>query len=164
MFPRTDSVVHRTFLDALIGGYLVMTLGGFYMTFTHKPFPIIPLLAGFSYASIAPYQGDDEFNVKLAVVGYDAAGRSTLVPIDQYFVGDFGELNARENFDLVFERISPVMALAYVPFLTQILEHERQQGRPYARLLLYNEVWQKSSRGFYARHAEAGREFLTSVR
>ncbi len=164
MLPRRDTLVHRTFLDALIGGYLVMTLGGFYMMFTHKPFPIIPVLAGFSYASIAPYQGDDEFNAKLAVVGYDAEERSTLVPIDRYFVGNFGELNARENFDLVFERISPVMARAYVPFLTQILQHEREQGRQYVRLLLFNEVWQKSSEGFYARHAEAGREFLTSVR
>ena len=130
------------------------------MTITHYFPPIMPGLAHFSYGMIAPYQRDTWINADLAVIGWDAEGRSTLVPVRQYFVGAFGERNSRMRLEQ-FSGLSPTdFAKTYVPMLSQIQEHERDQGRSYVQLDLYFEKWRRSLDGYEASRMQSDRHFV----
>lgn len=155
----------RIFLDAIICTYLLITIGGLITTVTHEaPIPFLEALTHFSYGMLAPYQGDTDQNVEPAVVGTDALGRSTLVPIDGYFSGIHGERNVRQLMGIFLFENDHLRAQALVPFLSHILEHERRSGHPYVRLDLYEDQWTRSPNGYDALRILATHTFITSVR
>ena len=154
----------RIVYDELIVLYFLVTIGGLFTTFTHKPFFILSDLTHFSYGMLAPYQGDSDQSHELAVVGWDSKGTSTLVPVDQYFPGDHGERNSRQFFETpyAFEK-SFELPQTYVPFLTQILDHERAKGHPYERLDLWHDQWTRTPEGYDALRMHAIHTYVTQV-
>jgi hypothetical protein len=153
----------RFFLDALICVYFVITLGGLYMTFTHKPFPILTTLSYFSYGMLAPYQGDSDYNVDVAVIAYEPSGATVLLNVHKYFPGVFAERNSRLRLEQLAGQSLPAMRVLYTEMLTQILEHEHQSGHPYTGLRLYWEKWPRSAEGYSELRPQSERFFLVSV-
>lgn len=150
-------------LDAILVGWLIVTAGGFYITFTHKVPPFLPRITHFSYGMLAPYQNDDDINVEPVVVAWEASGATTLLPIEGYFPGVRGERNSRMRLEQVAGQDPQIMARNYETILTQILLHERAAGRAFARLDLIWEEWPKSPLGYDALRMHSTRDFITQV-
>ncbi len=159
----TNNPQFRIVLDALIVLYLFITIGGLFTTFTHRPFFLLTALTDFSYGMLAPYQGDEDQNYELAVVGWDGQGRSTLVATDQYFPGDKGERISRQLFGTFTFKTPFGRAQKYVPFLTYILNYEGAKGHPYVRLEAYEDQWTRSPQGYDALRMRALHTFMTQV-
>ncbi len=155
----------RTLLDAIIFVYLLITIGGLITTVTHEsPVPRLAAFTEFSYGMLAPYQGDDDQNREPVVVGTDASGTTTLVPVDLYFAGRHGERNARQRLQIFLFENERMREQALIPFLIQILEHEHRKGNPYVRLDWYEDQWTRSPQRYDANRMSATHMFITSVR
>ncbi len=153
----------RILLDALLIGWVIVTLGGAYRTFTHKEPQILAGLTFFSYGMLAPYQKDSDVNTEPVVIAWDASGASRLLRIEKYFPGVRGERNSRMRLEKMKQDFES-MKRQYEPILTQILLHEHAAGREYVRLDLFWEVWPRSPLGYEALRMQSKRYFVTHVR
>ncbi len=149
-------------LDAILIGWLIVTIGGVYRTFTHETPPILAGLTFFSYGMLAPYQKDGDTNIEPVVIAWDASGASRLLRIEKYFPGAHGERNSRMRLEKMNQDLES-MKHQYEPILTQVLLHERAAGHVYVGLDLFWEVWPRSPLGYDALRMQSQRYFITQV-
>lgn len=161
--PSPPSFIRKALFDAVLLGYLFVTLEGAYITCTHKPAPFLSFIAEFAYVMMAPYQGNALGNQALAVDAFYRNGTSYRVPVDRYFPGALGEANARQLL-LHFTERPMDRRLEYTFLLSQMLQHERVRDPLIDHLSAYIETWERSVDGYETLRADATREFITSVR
>ncbi len=153
----------KTFLDALLLAWVLITIGGIYMTFFHRTSVFLPSLVSISYGMLAPYQSDSSSNVEPILVAWEASGASKPLSMEKYFPGVRGERNSRMRLEK-FHQDPMYLARGYESFLAQILQHERMLGHEYVRLDLYWEEWPRSPLGYQALRMQSERFFITQVR
>ncbi len=160
---RTFPSVRYDALNALIAGYIFVTIGGLYSTFTHRTFFFVPMLTHYSYAMLAPYQGDSDDNTELAVVAWQGQV-STLLPVDGYFPGIHGERHSRMFLTHIPEWEVLGKQSVYTGLFSQLLTHEHAKGMQWDRIDVYAEKWLRSPHSYEENRAQAERFFLFSVR
>lgn len=139
----------RVFVQALLLGYLGVTLAAF--VFTVFRVELLPRrLFWYSYGMMAPYQGYAVENAELRALGLTAAGEWEEIDLYRYIPTGRGEFSYRGY--LPSARFSPDQGKAAERYRAlAALLHEREPQ--YGSVALYFDVWPASPGGYeWLRH------------
>lgn len=143
----------------LLGFYLAITASAILYTITRIRVPFLPwFFVRWSYNTMAPYQGDTDFNDDLVAEGL--IGRTWHpISLDPYLPFGHGEKNVRKHlrsFQMREQHFFPDPAddglyiSKYREFATQLLAHEREKGNTYEAIRLTWVTWPRSPEGYEA--------------
>lgn len=156
----------RRFLQhAVVLGYLGITLSAFVFTMTKVPFPLPLSVIRWSYGMMAPYQGDVSWNADFLYEGQLPDGTWENIGIDAYMPYGFGERNVRK-FLRVYELLGKQeRRKKFNEFALQLLDHERERGKPYTAMRVLFDQWDRSPAGYEYLHMPlfTKRELVTQI-
>ena len=160
------SSVIRTLQHTVIVFFLLVTFAAFVYTMTRITLPGIPkVFTYWSYSMMAPYQGDVSWNADLYIEGELPDGTWEQVTLDRYMPHGFGERNVRKFFRMYGFNGDRSKRPMYAAYLLQVLDRERERGKPYKSLRAYFDQWDRSPAGFEFLHLPlfTSRQFITQV-
>ncbi len=146
--------VSRTVQQSAVLVFLAVTLSGIWFTFTRIPVPLVPWeLQYYSYGMMAPYQGDTPWNGDFLYEGMLPDGTWETITTDRYLPYGFGERNVRKVLRKYVGSGPGVRQRKFTDFALQLLDRERERGKPYRSVRITYEQWPRSNAGYaFLRH------------
>lgn len=132
---------------AVVISYLLITIGGLgYTVFRIRP-PLPEILWRYSYATMAPFQGNSPRNSDVAAEGLRTDGVWERIDLTRYVPQSTGWRTVRLSLREIPEgrRAETYDAMAHL-----LLERERARGNLYEAVRLMSEYWYASPNGYEA--------------
>ncbi len=160
MFPR------RPIAHAVILAYLILTFSALCLTLIRLWMPLIPRpVLLYSYGMMAPYQGDDWWNVDIEAEGQLPSGAWQRIDLAPYFPEEPGVADVVKQLRTFAALGMEPLKAKYHDLALQLLAHEREHGHAYAAIRLFFVRWPRSPGGreFLRQPIFTQREFVTQV-
>lgn len=130
---------------AIIVCYLLITLGGLCYTIFRIKLPLPWPLVFYSYATMAPFQGNHPRNSDLVAEGFTDDGTWEAIDLRYYIPMGRGWKTVRL---MMHEIPQEKREQAYDDFALTLLDRERSRGHRYREVRLIAEYWYSSPKGY----------------